>query len=146
MNRAFIIYLIVLSTLFSCKEKKETEKEIPTYKATNAVVMDTSVTQEYVAQLQSIQNIEIRAKVKGYLESINADEGQMVNVGQLLFTIRPREYEAELMKARAEVKAAELEVQNTRVLAEKDIVSKNELETALAKLDQAKAEQALAEL
>lgn len=146
MNRTIFICIALTIAISSCKSRKESTKEVPTYKMTSAVLMDTSVTQEYVAQLQSIQNIEIRAKVKGYLESINADEGQMVNAGQLLFTIRPREYEAELMKARAEVKAAELEVQNTRVLSEKDIVSKNELETALAKLDQAKAEQALAEL
>ena len=51
------------------------------------------------AQIQSIQNIEVRAKVKGYVETINVDEGQNVRAGQLLFTIRPREYEAELQKA-----------------------------------------------
>jgi membrane fusion protein (multidrug efflux system) len=69
-----------------------------------------------------------------------------VSAGQLLFTIRPREYEAELAKAKAETKTAELEVQNTKILADKNIVSQTELAMAQAKLDQAKAEQAIAEL
>lgn len=148
MNK--VRFLILASTLlfaFSCKEKKEEAKKASDrYSVTTPLVMDTSFTKDYVAQIQSIQNIEVRAKVKGYLETINVDEGHLVHAGQLLFTIRPREYEAELMKARAEVKTAELEVQNTKTLADKNIVSPNELAMAVAKLDEAKAAEALAEL
>jgi membrane fusion protein (multidrug efflux system) len=46
--------------------------------------MDTTVTKEYIAQIQSIQNIEIRAQVKGFLEGVNVDEGKHVNAGQTL--------------------------------------------------------------
>ena len=105
-----------------------------------------TVKKEYVAQIQSLQNIEIRAKVKGFIETINVDEGQVVKKGQLLFTIRPREYEAELAKAQAQVKTAELEMQNVKTLADKGIVSKNELALSVAKLNEVKAESAMAEL
>ena len=113
---------------------------------TSPLQMDTSYTKEYIAEIQSLQNIEIRAKVKGFIESINVDEGQRVSAGQLLFTIRPREYEAELIKAKANVKKAELELQNVKKLAEKNIVSPNELSMAVAKLDEAKADENLADL
>lgn len=43
-------------------------------------------------------------------------------------------YEAELLKAQAEVKAAEIEMQNTKTLTDKNVVSKNELAMAMAKL------------
>ena len=138
--------VLLLISLCSCKSKIVNKESISKYPVTTAMLIDTSYPKEYVAQIQSVQNVEIRAKVKGYLENIYVDEGQYVHAGQVLFTIRPREYQAELMKARAEVKASELKVQNTRILADKNIVSKTELESALADLDQAKAEENIAEL
>ena len=83
---------------------------------------------------------------KGYLQNIYVDEGQTVKAGQLLFRIMPKIYEAELLKAEAEGKAAEIEVQNTKALADKNVISKNELAMAQAKLDQANAEIAVAKL
>src|SRR5678809_802070 len=91
-------------------------------------------------RIQSIRNIEIRAQEKGYLESINVDEGQYVHAGQVLFKIMPKIYEAELLKAQATVKEAEVELLNTKTLSEKNIVSKTEQQMAEAKLDEAKAD------
>jgi membrane fusion protein (multidrug efflux system) len=93
-----------------------------------------------------VRNIELRAQEKGYLQDIYVDEGQYVKAGQLLFRIMPKIYEAELLKAEAEAKIAGIELQNTKILAEKNVVSKNELAMAEAKLDQANAETALAKV
>jgi membrane fusion protein, multidrug efflux system len=130
----------------ACTHKKEEKKEeAAKLPVTTPILMDTTITKDYIAEIQSIQNIEVRAKVKGFLETIKVDEGQMVNAGQLMFTIRSREFEAELAKAQAKVKTTELEVQNVRTLAEKNIVSQTELSLAVAKLNEAKAEQGIAE-
>lgn len=142
--RPFIV--LVLLSMLSCKHKEEAKIESNKFLVTSPLQLDTSVNKEYVAEIQSLQNVEIRAKVKGYIDKIHIDEGQRVAAGELLFTIRPIEYEAALLKAKAEVKKCELEVQNVRVLAEKNIVSKTELSLALAKLDQAKSEETLADL
>ena len=85
-------------------------------------------------------------KEKGYLQDVLVDEGQFVKAGQLLFRIMPRIYEAELQKAEAEAQAAEIEVQNTKALADKNVVSKNELALANARLKKAKAELSLAQV
>lgn len=147
MNKtALLLSVCALANLAACKPKVEEQKDDGKYTVTSPIVMDTSIYRDYVAEIQSLQNIEIRAKVDGYVESINVDEGQHVTAGQLLFTIRPKEYEAELAKAKAEAKTAELEMENTKVLADKNIVSPAELSMAVAKLDQARAEQAIAEL
>lgn len=135
---------LLLST--ACKKKQEEKEEGGKYVVTSALKADTAFTRDYVAQIQSVRNIEVRAQEKGYLESIHVDEGQYVHAGQLLFRIMPKLYEAELLKAQAEVKEAELELLNTKTLADKDIVSKSEQAIAQAKLDQAKAEEALARL
>lgn len=137
-----LFFVLVFS---ACKTKAIEQKETPRIPATNPLVMDTSFTKEYVAEIESIQNIEIRAKVKGYLESIKVDEGQQVAAGQLLFTIRSKEFEAELAQAQAKVKTAELEMQNVKTLQEKDIVSKAELALAVAKLNEARSELGIAE-
>ena len=55
-------------------------------------------------------------------------------------------YQAELQKAQAEASFAQIEYQNTRKLADSNIVSPNELAMAKAKLNKAKAEVALAQV
>jgi membrane fusion protein (multidrug efflux system) len=130
----------------SCKPKQEEKEEASKYTVTSPLVMDTSFTRDYVSQIKSVRNIEIRAQEKGYLQSILVDEGQYVKAGQVLFKMMPNMYQAELLKAEAEARTAEIEVQNTKLLADKNIVSKNELSMAQAKLDQANAEIALAKL
>lgn len=129
--------LLMILAYSSCKEPKQ-EEEIK-YLVTSPMTIDTSITKEYVAQIRSVQNIEIRAQEKGYLQKMFVDEGQAVHKGQLLFKIMPNLTEAEADKAKAEVKEAEVELQNTQMLADKDIVSKNELAVAKAKLQQARA-------
>jgi membrane fusion protein (multidrug efflux system) len=132
--------------LSSCTSTKEEKEEAETFIVTNPVKIDTSFTKEYVSQIKSIRNIELRAQEKGYLQNIYVDEGQFVKAGQLLFRIMPKLYEAEYQKAKAEAKMAEIEVENTQSLADKNVVSKNELAMAKAKLEQAKAEVSLANI
>ncbi|MFT4023690.1 MAG: efflux RND transporter periplasmic adaptor subunit [Flavihumibacter sp.] len=147
MNRIFLLSgLCALISFSSCQHKEETKEEETKFLVTQPLLMDTTITNEYVCQIKSIRNIELRAQEKGYLQNIFVDEGQFVKKGQLLFKIMPRMYEAELQKAKAEVRAAEIEVENTRPLAEKNVVSKNELSMAEAKLAKAKAEMELAKV
>ncbi len=133
--------------LTSCKsEKHETHEAESKFLVTSPMLKDTTTTREYVSQIHSIQHIELRALEKGYLQNIYVDEGQFVKKGQLMFQITPSLYKAELQKAEAETNFAEIEYQNTKSLADSNIVSKNELALAKAKYNKAKAEQALAEV
>ena len=143
-----VLFITVSVCLFfaACHPKKVEKIEEGKYTVTSPLLTDTSFTKEYIAEIQSVQNVEIRAKVKGFIESVNVDEGQFVKANQILFTIRPREYEVELMKAKAKARTAELEMQNVKLLAEKNIVSQNELALSVSKLNEAKSEVAMAEL
>lgn len=132
--------------LFSCNEKKEEKQEDSVYPVTSPIKMDTIINKDFVAQVQSVKNIEIRAQEKGFLEKIYVDEGQYVKAGQTLFRIMPQLYQAELLKAKAEVEQASIELRNASTLANNDIVSKNERLMAKAKLDAANAEMKLAQI
>ena len=145
MNKiSLLISFLALISLAACKAKHEEEKkEVSEYTVTTPIIKDTTFLKEYVAQIQSIQNVEIRAQEKGFLETVNIDEGQRVSAGQVLFRIMPRLYEAEYQKATATAKIVELEMENVRTLSDKNIVSKTELAIAQAKLAEAQAEQSL---
>ena len=145
-----ILILIGLGALLcqtSCNSNKEEEKTEETkLLVTSPLRKDTTVTNDYVCQIHSIQHIEIRALERGYLKKIYVDEGKFVKKGQLMFEILPIQYQAEVLKAEAEVNFVEVEYKNTKLLADSNIVSKNELALAKAKLDKAKAELTLAQV
>lgn len=138
-----LIVLTVLS-IAACESKKtgEAERTGPrVLPVTNVLVKDTNLFREYVADIQAVQNVELRARVQGFLERIYVDEGQEVKKGQILFKINDEEYRAELAKANAnlesaiaEAKAVELEVDRLKVMVEKKVISETELSVAEARL------------
>jgi RND family efflux transporter MFP subunit len=149
MKRLFIkyIYLWVAVVMTACSDEKvEVKEEIQTFKVIQPLVSDTTTVTDYVCDVHSINNVEIRSRVKGFIETIFIDEGKYVKKGQLLFRISSQEYKEELLKAKAvlksaiaESKSAEIDLKNAELLAEKEIVSKTEVEMAKAKLEAAKA-------
>ncbi len=147
MNKRVTLALIfsTLLMILSCKDKKEEKEETIVYPVTSPVKMDTVINKEFVSQIRSERNIEIRALEKGFLEKIYVDEGQHVQAGQVLFRIMPQLYQADVLKAKAEVAQAEIELQNASTLAKSNVVSINEKRMAKAKLDAAKAELNLAQ-
>lgn len=145
--RHFIAPIFLVFILSSCNNENEnTVSSANKYKVIQPLVKDTSTVTDYVCDIHSINNVEIRTRVKGFIETIFVDEGMFVKKGQLLFRISSQEYKEELLKAKAilksaiaEAKTAEIDLKNAEMLAVKEIVSKTEVEMAKAKLDAAKA-------
>lgn len=129
-----------------CMSHEEKEEAETSFLVTSPLKTDTSITKDYVCQISAARHIELRAQERGYLQEILVDEGQAVRKGQLLFRIMPKIYEAEFKSAEAEAKVAEIEYQNTKRLADSDIVSVNELAMTKAKYDKAMAELSLAKV
>jgi len=130
--------------LFACSSKKEKKNEDEKFLVARPVLMDTIYTDEYVADIHSVQNVEIRARVKGYIEAIHVDEGKPVKTGQLLFSISSKEYKEALTRAKAalksaiaEEKSAQVELQSAQSLVDRKVISNSELEIAQAKFDAA---------
>lgn len=143
-----ILMFAAIATLFltaSCESKKEKKEEHVKFLVTNPIKKDTSITKDYVSQIHSIRHIELRALERGYLKAIHVDEGQHVKKGQPMFNIMPNIYEADLQKAKAEAKVAEIELQNTQLLKDGNVISENELAMAKASFDKANAEVSLAQ-
>lgn len=162
MNKFILIcgLSIILSLTVACNSNKSEKITLEKYPITKPIIVDTTFTIDHVAEIQSVQNVEIRTKINGYIEKIHVDEGKPVKAGQLLFSINSQAIQKELLKAKAlvksalaEAKNAELELQNVKTLATKNIVSKTELEksqamyvAALARIDEQRANQESAEI
>ncbi|MFD0763284.1 efflux RND transporter periplasmic adaptor subunit [Mucilaginibacter lutimaris] len=144
--------LMVLPLLFmagctaSSKDNGNEKQEQPTLPVLTLKAVDTVLQTPYVADIQAIKNIEIRTRVKGFLEKIYVDEGMLVKKGQLLFKISDEEYRTQLSKAkaalsnaRADARATELEANRIKLLVDKKVISKSELDVALSRLNADKA-------
>ena len=140
------MFLCALLVVTGCAKEEEQKEEETKFLVTSPLRKDTTVTRDYVCQIHAIQHIEMRALEKGYLQKIFVDEGKFVRKGQLMFKILPIQYQAELQKAEAEANFVSVEYKNTKLLADSNIVSKNELALAKAKLDKAKAEVSVANI
>lgn len=136
-----------MSLLLSCTDKDKQEKQVAeSFPVTSPIKIDTALYTDYVAEINAVQNVEIRARVKGYLDKVYIDEGKYVKQGQILFGINNSELKEHVVKASAilkstvtELKAAEIELNNTKRLVEKNVVSNTELEAAKNKVEMMKA-------
>lgn len=152
MNRKMrnVITLSVLAGFFvACGNKQDAPQERPPqpYKVLKVEKQSTTLIAEYPAKLEGIMDIDIRPKIDGYIEQIYVDEGQEVIKGQLLFKISNPQYAQDLQSLAATVAAAEsavataeLQVQKTRPLVEKGIISNFELKNVELALQARKAD------
>ncbi|HZJ19810.1 MAG TPA: efflux RND transporter periplasmic adaptor subunit, partial [Pricia sp.] len=93
----------------------------------------------YPASIEGIVNSEVRAKVSGYITDVLIDEGQKVRRGETLFKLETQSLSQDAAAAEANVNAAQVEVDKLKPLVEKKIISEVQMETAKAKLQQAKS-------
>lgn len=93
----------------------------------------------YPVSIEGTVNSGVRAKVPGYITAVLVDEGEKVRKGQILFKLETQSLSQEAGAAKANVNAAQVEVDKLKPLVEKGIISNVQLETAKARLEQAKA-------
>jgi membrane fusion protein (multidrug efflux system) len=101
---------------------------------------------EFVGETESSQEVEIRARVEGFLESIAYREGALVNKGDVLFQMDRKPFEAALAAARAELQAqqarlntASANLKRVGPLAAEDALSQKDLDDAQGSKDAAVA-------
>lgn len=144
--KALAFLFLFASFLSSCSSSTNKEDGSEEFPVTRIIRKDTTLFKEYVSDIHAFRNVEIRARVQGYLDQIYVDEGQTVKKGQLLFRINDEEYQAALAQAnanlhsaKAEAAAIQLEMERVKILVDKKVVSETELRLAKAKYDAANA-------
>ena len=72
---------------------------------------------DFTGQFEAQESVEVRARVSGYLESVNFTDGQLVKKGDLLFVIEPRPFELALETSKAQLAQAEAQLQLAQAAA-----------------------------
>jgi membrane fusion protein, multidrug efflux system len=143
MRKGILLSAITALTILASCGKKQEQAPPPQgpmpFPVQTVERQDATTYEEYTANLEGQQNVEIRPKVDGFIQKIYVDEGQQVRKGQLLFKLETKALNQDAAAARANVNAAKVEVDRLAPLVERNIISKVQLETAKARLAQAKA-------
>ena len=145
-SRAFTA-LVAMSVFTGCGSKKVSVAAPPEVFVAAVVQRDVPVFQELVGQTRGSQDVEIRARVEGFLEHVAFNEGSFVRRGDQLYQIDPKPLESALANAKANLATAEArrhktttDVARLRPLALEQAVSQQELDNAISAEDAARAQ------
>jgi membrane fusion protein, multidrug efflux system len=131
--------LILAATVACSKKEAPPPPPPPEVQVAEVVQKDVPIYIELVGATLGSEDVEIRARVEGYLASVNFTEGSFVKKGQLLYKIDPQPLEAALAQAQANMATAQARLGKTnndvaryKPLAEQKAVSQQELDNALS--------------
>jgi membrane fusion protein, multidrug efflux system len=145
--------LIALSVLTAgCSQKASTQQQPVAVATLTMRGHPLSITEEYPAQLEASNTVEIRPQVSGILQRQVGLEGSLMHQGDVLFEIDPQPFIAALGQAQAGLAQAHAaqaqairDLARARPLSQIDAVSERELDAAIAANDSAGAQVKAAE-
>lgn len=140
-----LLVIVAFITIAGCHRQEESTPSAITVTTYTVETRETPIYKEWVGQTTGSFNVDIRARVEGFLEAITYKEGQAVRAGQKMFQIDPTAYRSYVSQARgrlAEVQAAHArarqDVARYKPLVEENAISRQEYEAAVA-IEQATA-------
>lgn len=150
MKNASVYALAAALALGFAGCKKEEKKEVPMPPV--PVVLSPAVQKDVhrfissVGTMAALQSVDIVPRVTGQIVSVNFKQGEPVREGDVIAKIDPRQYEANVLAAEAQLKKAEtqlsideLEVERNRKLAESNYVDKQTFDSYVARVEADKA-------
>lgn len=138
--RLFLMFLLAAG-LAACDPSSDGAQQAPpmVVQVTEAKQADVPLSIEMVGTTLGTQDVPIRARVEGFLESMDFSEGTFVEKGQLLYTIDDQPFQAKLVEAQSQLAAAqtnlakaESDLARIKPLAEMKAVSEQDLDGAVA--------------
>jgi len=138
-----IIILLLLFTSYSCDRKEEAPVLIPPNVSVYITkASDVPIYKEYVGETLGYKDIDIAARVEGYLEGIHFEEGSNVKAGDLLYSIERQEYEANVAEKLGDLAAQETLMANAlsdlnryEPLVKENAISEIEYDSAKARYE-----------
>jgi RND family efflux transporter MFP subunit len=142
-----IMLIVLLSALFSCKSKNNSENQqnvalsVAVLKPANRQMNET-----FSATIRGNQDIDIRPQISGFITEVKVDEGALVHKGQVLFVVDPVQYQAavnvakaNIAVAQANVETAKLTASNKHDLAKQNVISQYDYQVADNELKRCKS-------
>lgn len=148
-KKPLVALMAATAILAGCGEATNAQKggQAPLVVTQDVAIIDYQPSKSYIGRIEAVEDTNITAQVSGYLEARHFDEGQMVEKGQLLYSIEPSSFEAQvasakaaLAQAKAALKKAELDHQRGKNLLPRGSISQSEFDALTATLLGARAE------
>ena len=142
-----IAALLAASILAACeKAPPPPQRPAPTVSVMAVKPQTIPFIPTFVAQTESSQQVDIVARVSGFLDKIAYDEGQLVKSGQVLFQLDPKPFRAQLEAAQGELLAqqarhttADANLKRVKPLAQQNALPQSDLDKAKGEFDASKA-------
>lgn len=145
-----IAMLAGFALLTGCDSQADSAQQAPPppqVSVAEVVVKDVRLWDEFIGRIEAVETVELRPRVTGHLAAVHYAEGQHVEEGEVLFTIDPRPYQADLsraeaalQRARAHAQLARSEAARAESLAPRQAISRQELDQRRAAVTQAEAD------
>jgi membrane fusion protein, multidrug efflux system len=149
IRHAFVIssVAVLVSGLAACtKEAPPPQRPAPMVSVLEIKPQTIPFTPTFVAQTESSQQVDIVARVSGFLDKIAYQEGDLVKEGQILFQLDPKPFEAQLDAAKGELQAqqarlftANATLNRVKPLAAQNALSQSDLDRATGEFEAATA-------
>lgn len=142
-----IFYSLIMLSMGACAgQQSQQGSGVNELAVIQVEAASTTLNSSYPATIEGRQDVEIRPQISGFITKVCVDEGDFVRKGQLLFLIDSVQYKAAADAAEAAVKVAEANVATAKLtvrtkteLADKNIISQYDLQTAQNTLASAEA-------
>jgi len=143
MTKRIQSLLIILTlVVLSCGGDEPAQMPPPVVQVYVTTTTDVPIFREFVGETLGDINVDIAARVQGFLEKRHFNEGSFVKVGQLLYTIESQPFEEKVAKAQSELAASQVNLANAesdlsriRPLAAENAISQIDLDAAQARYD-----------
>ncbi|GAA6184527.1 efflux RND transporter periplasmic adaptor subunit [Aliiglaciecola sp. 2_MG-2023] len=141
MRLSFATLIFSLTLLSACSEQPSAPQSQPIPEVDVAQPIKTVIDQwdEYTGRFRAVKEVEIVARVSGYLDKVNFKDGQAVNKGDVLFVIDQRPFEIALKSAKSRVSLAKKELERGLDLRKKNSISQEEVDQRLSEFEMAEA-------
>jgi len=148
------IFILTALLLTQCKSKQDAAGAPPAMpvEVASPEIKTIAMKETYTGRFTPVEEVELQARVSGYLESVHFKEGQKINKGDLMFRIDPRVFDAAQSRAEAVQKQAiakldlaKSTLKRAESLVSQNAISKEEFDTRKSELDQAEADLLVAE-
>ncbi|MFS8171695.1 efflux RND transporter periplasmic adaptor subunit [Vreelandella titanicae] len=164
-SRAIFLFLLLMALLTGCEAKSEEAASAsppppPEVEVAEVTAQPVVLSESFTGRVEAAETVELRSRVSGYIQEVAFEEGELVELGDLLFLIDPRPYQArvnaaqaDLAQARSQQAQAGSEAERARVLLGRQAISQevhdqrqSALSNARAMVDAAEAALQTAEL
>ncbi len=140
------VVILLLFIAMGCSKGPQEAPPAPAVEVMTVIQKDVPVYKEWIGTLDGMVNATIRAQVQGYLIKQDYKEGDFVKAGQVLFEIDPRTFQAALEQSQGQLEAqqarwttAKANLARIKPLAEKNAVSKKDLDDSIGTEQAARA-------